>query len=740
MFNIEPQMRYTIFDMETSTFFKYGYAPISKIESGYTVKKIHMKECWYDEYRLCLKEAFSVTGLYGEYVLFRLKDYGIKDYRGIAFTIDRGNSNLRKAEIYQVVSYDDSDCIHLCIPANLYIISKEVELHLLAACYEEGNEVDYLYSKPQCITRSIKKGFSIIDKQRQLYTDFSSDNATLKRNCCKKLPYKESFLPDAWRAYPDAVDFLGELSVKCDCLDALINELPDSIEKIDTSAPDMGKDLLFVPLECTYNQKFFARLYMAREHSVLGRIISSFDMIQYQIPISATNEPLLLFLYGSHWIEPVEILDWCESIGDDKCADIHAKAANCSTILSMIDKIQAHQLMSTRIPIIRKSSVGMRYSALIKKLSDWIEQRTKEAICYSENMRPSLWKSEYRMYQYIRLLCPDAIYQYHSEWLGRQSLDVYIPKYKCAIEYQGRQHYDPINYFGGTVGLTELKENDCEKIKKCKRKGVKLLEWTYKDKLSFSNVLNYLNKNVFPVPVDSRYVENYLAQGIPFPISDLFLPATFMQLKVGEKKKSKKSEPIQEIRKYRLDGEYICSYSSVADAAKDESISMQQIYNALNGRSSSSGGFMWKRTDITAPVCNILPIEKPITKNEVDNAPKSIYKVSLTGEILSEFDSIKSAERKTGINRKNIRDALNGRLKTAGGYCWALKDTKKSEEENTSKAIYQLDQTGKVLKKFDSIRSAERKTGINRTSIRDAISGRQKTAGGYYWTRKDDET
>ncbi len=38
MFNIEPQMRYTIFDMETSTFFKYGYAPISKIESGYTVK------------------------------------------------------------------------------------------------------------------------------------------------------------------------------------------------------------------------------------------------------------------------------------------------------------------------------------------------------------------------------------------------------------------------------------------------------------------------------------------------------------------------------------------------------------------------------------------------------------------------------------------------------------------------------------------------------------------------------
>lgn len=167
---------------------------------------------------------------------------------------------------------------------------------------------------------------------------------------------------------------------------------------------------------------------------------------------------------------------------------------------------------------------------------------------------------------------------------------------------------------------------------------------------------------------------------------------------------------------------------------------MQQIYNALNGRSSSSGGFMWKRTDITAPVCNILPIEKPITKNEVDNAPKSIYKVSLTGEILSEFDSIKSAERKTGINRKNIRDALNGRLKTAGDYCWALKDTKKSEEENTSKAIYQLDQTGKVLKKFDSIRSAERKTGINRTSIRDAISGRQKTAGGYYWTRKDDET
>ena len=61
--------------------------------------------------------------------------------------------------------------------------------------------------------------------------------------------------------------------------------------------------------------------------------------------------------------------------------------------------------------------------------------------------------------------------------------DFYIPSKNLLIEYQGVQHYKPIDYFGGNKNLLEQKERD--DIKKCfaKNKKIKLLTipyWDYK--------------------------------------------------------------------------------------------------------------------------------------------------------------------------------------------------------------------------------------------------------------------
>ncbi len=34
-------------------------------------------------------------------------------------------------------------------------------------------------------------------------------------------------------------------------------------------------------------------------------------------------------------------------------------------------------------------------------------------------------------------------------WLGKQRLDVYLPELRLAIEYQGKQHTDSVEFFGG---------------------------------------------------------------------------------------------------------------------------------------------------------------------------------------------------------------------------------------------------------------------------------------------------
>lgn len=69
---------------------------------------------------------------------------------------------------------------------------------------------------------------------------------------------------------------------------------------------------------------------------------------------------------------------------------------------------------------------------------------------------------------------PDTIYQYHSRWLGKQSLDLFIPSKNVGIEIQGTQHYRPVDYFGGNKQFIKQKYLDKRKANLCKENGVKL--------------------------------------------------------------------------------------------------------------------------------------------------------------------------------------------------------------------------------------------------------------------------
>lgn len=69
---------------------------------------------------------------------------------------------------------------------------------------------------------------------------------------------------------------------------------------------------------------------------------------------------------------------------------------------------------------------------------------------------------------------PDVIYQYRCKWLGKMSLDLYIPSKKIAFEVQGKQHYEAIDFFGGESQLKVQKERDERKRKLCNDNGVKL--------------------------------------------------------------------------------------------------------------------------------------------------------------------------------------------------------------------------------------------------------------------------
>ena len=89
------------------------------------------------------------------------------------------------------------------------------------------------------------------------------------------------------------------------------------------------------------------------------------------------------------------------------------------------------------------------------------------------------WKHELTLFREVRKRYPDTLYQYRPEWLGRQSLDLYIPSLRTAIEYQGIQHYLPVGFFGGEEALEQRKELDRQKRELCLENQVLLVEWPY---------------------------------------------------------------------------------------------------------------------------------------------------------------------------------------------------------------------------------------------------------------------
>ena len=88
------------------------------------------------------------------------------------------------------------------------------------------------------------------------------------------------------------------------------------------------------------------------------------------------------------------------------------------------------------------------------------------------------WISETELYYKLQRAFPDSDVLHHAspKWLGRQHLDIFIPAYSVGVEFQGTQHDEPVNYFGGQEAFNAIKRRDARKKRNCKKNGVHLIE------------------------------------------------------------------------------------------------------------------------------------------------------------------------------------------------------------------------------------------------------------------------
>lgn len=125
----------------------------------------------------------------------------------------------------------------------------------------------------------------------------------------------------------------------------------------------------------------------------------------------------------------------------------------------------------------------------------------------STYLRPiNKWISEELVYNLTKKLYKNynVIYQHKPFFLigpggGQMSYDVFIAGLNIAIEYQGKQHFEPVEFFGGEDAYKKTVERDLLKKQLSNKHGINLVYINYweeiSEKLLIKKIESLLDKN-----------------------------------------------------------------------------------------------------------------------------------------------------------------------------------------------------------------------------------------------------
>jgi hypothetical protein len=138
-------------------------------------------------------------------------------------------------------------------------------------------------------------------------------------------------------------------------------------------------------------------------------------------------------------------------------------------------------LQHLRRPSLHSLPFKISYFSTARTLKNDIKQLVRETEIMTRHelgipINDDKWVSETVLFQKIQSLFPNGlvIHQGTPSWLKPQRFDVWVPKLNFAVEYNGKQHYEPVDFFGGIEGFYSQKKRDKRKKTLCTRNGVRL--------------------------------------------------------------------------------------------------------------------------------------------------------------------------------------------------------------------------------------------------------------------------
>lgn len=356
--------------------------------------------------------------------------------------------------------------------------------------------------------------------------------------------------------------------------------------------------------------------------------------------------------------------------------------------------------------------------------------------------------------------------------------DFYIKRINCIIEVHGEQHFvETFKRLGGRT-LNEEQENDRQKKEKALEEGIHENNYIVIDAKISS--LEYLKDSI----LNSRFIDFFDLSKVDWDKCHEDALKTIVKTACDEWNNGMKSTKEISIKlglgqktviKYlkqgaeigwcdynaeneiysrkavvqlSSDGKYINNFSSASEARREMGLrASSSISSACRGVYKQIGGFRWMFKE----EYDNLTEEARVSLSKLESPPnqkKEIFQLDEDLNIIKTFESFTEAKRQTGVT--SIWEACNGKIKTAGGYKWRIKEDYENltEEEKVSlrtinvipptrkKEVYQLDENYNLISVFESSAEARRQTGVRK--IGEVCNGNRKFAGGYKWMFKED--
>ena len=179
-----------------------------------------------------------------------------------------------------------------------------------------------------------------------------------------------------------------------------------------------------------------------------------------------------------------------------------------------------------------------------------------------------------------------------------------------------------------------------------------------------------------------------------------------------------------EIHQYDLDGNYLKTYRSKADAGRAYGIASSSFNDAIMYKRQYLGSF-WSETKLTK-----FNLEEAKIKNN-----RKVYAYDFNGNFCNEYNSCGECARKMDVRLQTVQRAIERQLKCVGfylSYDKLDKFVKISKKRIRNRIIYQYDINGNFLHEFNNINDVKNICGTKYRFLHNAINNKAKCAG-FFW-------